>query len=173
MATNSGHDSPADPPSARFSAQAQSRTQAQAALAGLDTDRAELAHRVVTPWWYHPVLGAILAVIVAAQALPLGLSLLGLLPGLLAMIVLVKSYSRRYGVAVSGSYGPRTRRLQIAVGALVGITIAAALALKLAEAPVGWTLLPMAVVLVGIILIGRRYDAALRSELAHDQEPRT
>lgn len=163
MATHSERDSAVGPESA-FSS-----SQAQAALADLDTDRAKLAERVVTPWWYHPILGAILAAIVAGYALPLGYELLVLIPGLLAMVLLVRVYARRHGVAVTSSFGPRTRRLQIAVGVIAGISLASAFVLSIAGAPAAWTLLPVVVVFVGIILIGRRYDEALRSELAHHE----
>lgn len=168
MATNSDGESSVDPRPAHSSSQAQ----AQAALAGLDADRVKLAERVVTPWWYHPILGAILAAIVAGYALPTGYQLFVVALGLVAMVLLVRAYSRRYGVAVTSSFGPRTRRLQIAVGVTAGSALAAAFVLNIAGAPAAWMLLPMVVVFVGIILIGRRYDEALRSELAHHERQR-
>jgi hypothetical protein len=34
---------------------------ARSALQHLDTDRAFLAQRIVTPWWYHPTSGVVTA----------------------------------------------------------------------------------------------------------------
>jgi len=76
-------------------------------------------------------------------------------------------------VEVAGWLGPRTRRLQIAVGVLVGACILSSLVIMLAEASAGWALLPATAVFCGIIVLGRRYDAAMRSEMARGSgEPR-
>lgn len=168
MATEFGRESPGIP------GPAPSSRQAQDVLAGLDADRVRLAQQVVTPWWYHPVLGGILAAIVFSYALlRLGYPFLVVAAGLVAMVFLVRTYSRRYGVEVAGWLGPRTRRLQIAVGVLVGACILSSLVIMLAEASAGWALLPATAVFCGIIVLGRRYDAAMRSEMARGGgEPR-
>src|SRR5690554_4489751 len=44
--------------------------EARAALEGLDGDGAALAERIVTPAWYHPILGVLVAAVVVATALP-------------------------------------------------------------------------------------------------------
>lgn len=161
MATEFGRDSSGAP------GPAPSSRQAQDVLAGLDADQALLAQRIVTPWWYHPVLGGILAVIVISYALlPLGYPFLAVAAGLVAMVLLLRSYSRHYGVEVTGWLGPRTRRLQVAVGILVGACILSSSVIMLVGVSAWWALLPAAAVFSGVIVLGRRYDEAMRGEMA-------
>lgn len=168
MATESGRESSGIPDPAPSSRQAQD------VLAGLDADRVRLAQRVATPWWYHSALGGILAAIVISYALlPLGYPVLVVVAGLVAMVLLVRIYSRRYGVEVAGWVGPRTRRLQAAVGVLVGVCILSSLVIMLVGVSAWWALLPTAAVFCGIIVLGRRYDEAMRGEIVRgDGGPR-
>lgn len=76
--------------------------EARAALSFLDEDGAHLADRVVTPWWYHPILAAIVA----------------------------------------------------------------AIAVTLTDSSPWWALIPAASAGLATLVLGRRYDAVLRQELA-------
>jgi len=126
--------------------------------------RAILADRLVTPWWYHPVLG----LLVAQHALVQGLdnrnwtlpSALLLLAGCVALVVACR---RVTGLSVTTPTGPRSRRL-LALRVLVALACiwAAALASDLRVAAAAAVL-----VFVATVALGRRYDAALRDDL-HD-----
>lgn len=140
---------------------------AQDALDSLIATRARIADRLVTPWWYHPILGAILGALVFSPSIPrpwntlvVGLSAVGV--GLL-----VQSYRRRTGVWVGGFSLPRARRWAwvLAVVALtcflVGLAAADAHNHVLA-------LIAAGVAAVAVVLIGPRSDAAIRAELKRE-----
>lgn len=144
-----------------------SPTDARAALSALEADGARLAGHVVTPWWYHPALGAIVALLVGAQALPASVAILLIPLGIIALPLLTTAYSRRYGVGVSQPVGPLTRRLLYVTLATVAVAMAASLAIRLGDLPAWWALAPTGFGFAATILLGRRYDQALRDELAH------
>ena len=140
--------------------------EARAALSGLGADGARLAERVVTPGWYHPTLGAIVALICCTQALPFPASAAFLPVALFALPALVLVYRRRYGIWIAGPAGPRSRRLQRTMGLLVVLSFGAALVVKYSALDYAWVVLPAAVSFVAAVSLGRRYDDALRDELA-------
>jgi hypothetical protein len=160
MANDFDHDRP-DAASAPMT-----REEARAALGDLEHDGATLAARIVTPRWYHPALGVITAVFTVAQALP------GLWPvaasaiGIAAVLVLTTTYKRRYGVAVSQPVGPRTRRLLRVVLAVLIAAMMSGLAIKLLGLELWWVLIPAAISFATTVVVGRRYDEALREEIA-------
>ncbi len=121
---------------------------------------------MVTPAWYHPTLGAIVALICCTQALPSPASLAFLPVALFALPALVLVYRRRYGVWIADPAGPRSRRLLSAFVVLVVLSFGAALAVKHTPVGYGWVLVPAAVGLAASVLLGRRYDDAVRHELA-------
>jgi len=73
-------------------------------------------------------------------------------------------YAQRTGVVVTKPAGPRSRRL---LGTMLIVLIAAmacALLFKLTGASPLWGLAPAMVTFVTTVLLGRRYDDALRRE---------
>lgn len=143
-----------------------STVEARAALADLDADGARLADRVVTPWWYHPILALIVAVIVSSQALS-GPGTVMILPlAIIALPILVIAYSRHSGVTVTQPAGPRSKRLLIVLVSLMIAAMASGVVLKLTGLSPGWVLIPAVLAAVATLVLGRRYDAALRAELA-------
>ncbi|MGJ0203936.1 hypothetical protein NHL51_07210 [Leucobacter sp. gxy201] len=148
-----------------------SAERARELLASVGTDGARLAAALVTPWWYHPLLATIVATMVAAQALPNGLGLGIVVFGIISMALLPRVYAKRYGVAVSKPAGRRSRGFMIALIVLMAVSFVAGLAVKLAALPTAWVLVPMVIAFVGVIVIGRSYDAALRQELARNGTP--
>src|SRR5947209_16614233 len=88
-------------------------TTAAAQLAELRTDRAQLAERVVPPWWYDPCLGLVVFVLVSAMALRYDgwwyFAALG--AGVIGLWALVSAYKRITGLWVSGLRRGRTRRV--------------------------------------------------------------
>ncbi|TQJ31302.1 hypothetical protein [Microbacterium sp. SLBN-146] len=143
-----------------------SPSEARAILDGLTADGASLATRVVTPWWYHLTLGLVVATIVMSQTLPAPLSIGLVVAGIVSLPVITTTYTRRYGVSASSPVGPRTRRLLVTTLIVLAAGMVAALAIRATEQSAWWGLLPAGVVLFATIVLGRRYDAALRLELA-------
>lgn len=140
-------------------------SEAREALAGLEADDARLAERLVTPGWYHPVLGAIVALIVCTQALPSPASVAFLPVALFALPALVLVYRRRYGLWVGRPAGPRSKRLLGTMVVLFLLCFGAALVVKFTAVAYAWVLLPAGVGFVASVVLGRRYDDALRQEL--------
>jgi hypothetical protein len=140
--------------------------QARRALSALDADGARLAGRVITPGWYHPILGVIVAVMISGIATPgaMGFGLIVL--GIVGVPVLARAYMRRAGVWISRAAGPVTRQLQRVLLAVYMVLFGAALALRLTEASPWWVLLPAASGFLLTWVAGRRYDRELRRELA-------
>ena len=145
---------------------AMTQADARAVLGSLDADGTTLADRIVTPWWYHPALGVITAVFAGAHALPGAWPVIAIAIGIVAIPVLTTTYSRRYGVAVSKPAGPRGRRLMLAVLAVVVAAMLSSLAVKLLGLEPRWASIPAAITFAATVVLGRRYDAALRDEIA-------
>ncbi|WP_127782428.1 hypothetical protein [Rhodococcus sp. X156] len=140
--------------------------QARQALDGLDVDGARLAEQMVTPWWYHPSLGLVVALIVGAQALPGSAAVVLVALGVIAIPVLTTTYRRRYGISTTQPAGPRSRRLLFLTAGIFLLAMVASTFGKLAGLASGWALLPAVLALVTTVVLGRRYDDVLRSELA-------
>jgi len=140
--------------------------QARAALGELGRDGAALAARIVTPWWYHPSLGAITALFAGAQALPGVGPIVAVVCGIIAIPILTTTYARRYGVVTTKPAGPRSKRLMLATLVILLAAMASGLVIKVAGAEPLWALLPAAIAFVTTVMLGRRYDDALRREIA-------
>ena len=127
--------------------------------------RAELADRLVTPWWYHPVPGVLVGGLIAAQALPALGSLLVLPLHGVGLGLLVAAYRRRTGLWISGFHPASPKGpLWAVVGVVAALLVAAAVldeGFGITAAPVVAGVLAVPVVVV----VGRRYDEALRASL--------
>ncbi|WP_336706671.1 hypothetical protein [Oerskovia sp. USHLN155] len=143
-----------------------SAAQAREALASLRADDATLAERLVTPRWYYPLLGAIVAVIIVSQALPSPASLILLPVAILALPALVVVHRRRHGLWFSLPAGPRSRRVYRIMMMILVPCFVAMVVVKVTPVPYGWVLLPAAVGLVTPLVLGPRYDELFRQELA-------
>ncbi|GAA4941906.1 hypothetical protein [Actinoplanes utahensis] len=135
-------------------------------LTAIADARSTVAGRLVTPGWYHPVLGAALAGYVTA--LGFGGDAAGLIAGMLFItttLLLMKAYRERTGVWVSGFRGGRTGRWSFAMGGLVGAVLLGTWATT-AYTDSRWPIGVLAVLaFAGTVLLGRGFDAALRAEL--------
>ncbi|GCE77067.1 hypothetical protein [Cellulomonas biazotea] len=147
-----------------------SPAEARQALSELAADRATLAARVITPWWYHPALGGIVALIVGTQALPFPASALTLPVALFALPTLVVVYRRRYGVWISQPTGPRSRRVFRALMVVLLLAFAAALAVRFTGVAYHWALLPAVAGFVAAVVLGPWYDDLVRRELGATQQ---
>src|SRR4051812_25497144 len=144
---------------------------AAAQLAALRTDRAQLAERVVPPWWYDPCLGLVAFVLVSAISLRDAgwwyFAALGL--GFVGLWVLVAAYKRITGLWVSGLRPGRTRRVVYVWVAGYLVVVAAGLVAD-REFGVRWAMVAAGAVLgVSLTFLGRWwtrvYVAELREEL--------
>ena len=148
-------------------------TEAREALSGLGADDARLAAQAVTPWWYHVALGAIVALIVCTQAAPFPAPLIALPVAIFALPALVLVYRRRYGLWFSRPAGRRSRRIYRVMVSTIVVAFAAALVVRFTDVEYGWVLVPAVLGFVACVVLGRRYDAAFRSDLAgHGRENR-
>jgi hypothetical protein len=139
------------------------RSNPAASLSQIGGARADLSQRLAAPWWFHVFLG----VLVAQHALVQGFDNRNwTLPSFLLLIggsaALVVAGRRATGVSVATPRGPRSR-------ALMGIRVLAA-AVGIWTAALGDDLgvaVAAAIVLLSAsILLGRRYDNALRRDIA-------
>ncbi|WP_127819008.1 hypothetical protein [Microbacterium sp. CPCC 204701] len=134
----------------------------------LTADGSRLADQVATPWWYHPVLGLIVANFALAQMLPPQLSISLVVLGIIAIPVLTTAYSRRYGISLTQPTGKRSGRMLVASGGVIALAMAGALVIRLTEVS-PWWVLPVAVsAFVATVALGRSYDRTLRTELARE-----
>jgi hypothetical protein len=143
-----------------------SPSEAREILSDLSVDGSTLSQRVVTPWWYHLILGIIVAMLVGSQALPVAVSGVLLALGLVAIPVLTITYARRYGLSISQPAGPRSRRLLLTTLGILVLSMIANLTIKFIGAIPWWGLIPAAIAFTATLLLGRRYDDALRNEIA-------
>jgi hypothetical protein len=142
------------------------QSQAGAALLAVRRQRAAAADRLVTPWWYHPALGLLVGGVVAAQAAHSALvRALALALFFVGVGVLVRAYRRLTGVWVSGyRRGPAGR----VTAALVGAYLACLLAGAVLDYALGYAwgfVAAGAAIAVLTVVLGRRFDVALREEL--------
>ena len=141
-----------------------------AALADVDAARRSVAARLITPWWYHPILGAIIAaiVLVGALDLPTLVRLPVALAGAVGIGLLVGIYQRVTGLWVDlRNLGPTSRKWWLAYAAIVAVVVGASLIpTATAGALPSWMAVLLAgVALVATIVLGRGVDSALREEI--------
>ncbi|MBT2233682.1 hypothetical protein [Nonomuraea sp. NEAU-A123] len=128
--------------------------------------RAAIADRLITPWWYHPILGLLLAGFVLAFGLGGAAVKIG---GVVLLVVgsaaLARAYRRLTGFWVSGfEAGPAGRWLG-ALGWLTALATVAALGIG-GLTDLLWPVWCLAMAqFVGTIVLCRRFDIALRAYL--------
>ena len=135
-------------------------------LAMIAEARAAAADRLVTPWWYHPVLGLLVAGYVVAfslgDTLVRSIALLVFLAGVTG---LVRAYRRLTGVWLAGHEAGRASRWAYAMGATIGVLMVVSLVIAWTTSLTWPTWVIAAVVGVAMVVLGRRFDVALRAQL--------
>ncbi len=135
---------------------------AAAALGLVQSSRADLADRLVTPRWYHPVLGLLAGGLVLGYASDRLLVRYGALAGfLLGTLLLVQAYRRLTGVWVSGYHPGPARRWAVALGVTLGALLLVSLGLRALTGTLAWSVVPAVVVVPLTVVLGGRYDRAL------------
>lgn len=142
--------------------------EAQAALAAVEQSRSDIADRLYTPWWYHPILGVLIGGLLALAIgdVPSAV-LLGALPVYgLGLGVLVIVYRRKAGVWVNGNQaGPRSLRSLLRGGAflIVVAIVGAAFSIGMEIRWAAWV--TGLVVAVSLTVWGRHFDKLMRADL--------
>ncbi len=136
------------------------------ALTTIADSRAAAADRLVTPWWYHPVLGLLVAGYVVA------LSFGGTIVRIVAVVLfmagtwfLVRTYARVAGVWISGFEAGRASRWAYTMGGVMAAGLLASLVIAETTSLVWPTWCIAALLFLAVVLLGRRFDVALRAEL--------
>jgi fructose-specific phosphotransferase system IIC component len=142
--------------------------EAQAALAAVQQSRSDMADRLITPWWYHPVLGVLVGglITVATVGVPFQ-TLLGVIAVYGAgLAFLVTAYRRKARVWASGwDGGPKSRRTLTLLFAVVLVTtVVGAMASMGLE--IRWAA-PITGLVVAVFMTvwGRHFDKVMRAEL--------
>lgn len=140
--------------------------QARASLNELDADGARLADHFVTPRWYHAMLGVVVAMFIYAPMLPTAWSVVVVALGVAVIPAVVGVHRRKYGVSVSEPAGADSRRLLFfTVAGFIGLFVGSMI-LSVTGASWVWGM-PLALIgFVGTVVLGGRYDDALRREIA-------
>jgi len=138
----------------------------RAALESIAEARAAVADRLVTPWWYHPILGVLLGLyLVAVSYGGPALRVVAVAVLLAGLGLLTRAYRRLTGVWISGLEAGRASRWAWAMGGAIGVCMAAGFALAATGSP-AWLVCGLGgVVAVAVVVFGRRFDTVLRAEL--------
>ncbi len=97
---------------------------ARAALAHVEAGCSAAARRVTTPWWFHPLLGAALAAMVAAMSLRGPAFAIVLFLALVAQVALYALYRRLTGLWVNTWHVEGMRRVTAAATAAYALLLA-------------------------------------------------
>ncbi|MEU6857370.1 hypothetical protein AB0B28_00635 [Glycomyces sp. NPDC046736] len=142
--------------------------EARAALAAVEQSRSEVADRLVTPWWYHPILGILVGGLSAVAGSGAGLAIVWGAVALfgIGIYLLATAYRRLTGVWVGGyEGGPRSRR-SVMVATVVGVAIVGTGAVVGLGLDLWWPSTVAGVVVAVLTVVwGRRFDALLRADL--------
>jgi hypothetical protein len=142
------------------------RPSPEEARASLDEVRrmeADLADRMVTPWWYSIGLGLVEALMVSSLAFPKSLSAPALVIGLAGLALLVRNYQRLTGLGMSNQYFALAGGWSVALVMVILVGFGINL---LVDQPLA-TAATAVVVFVATVVLGRRADATMRYRLRH------
>ena len=144
----------------------QRREHASEALTAIAEARAAAADTLVTPWWYHPILGLLLGAHVVVFSLgTMLIQAVGLVLFLAGLALLVRAYRRLTGVWISGFDAGRASRWAYAIGGVTGLLLLASWIVVRTTSLVWPTWGLAALLCVGVVILGRRFDLALRAQL--------
>ena len=135
--------------------------EALASIEVVDQANADLADRLVTPWWYHPSVGLIEAMIIVSFTLPTPWQLVALAVAVACLGAVVRAYQRLTGLGMSMRYAALARGWVLG---LVAVVLAAIGVVVLVD-QVAVTIALAVLVLLATIVIGRRADSAIRTRL--------
>lgn len=140
------------------------------ALNSVAAARMRLAEQIYTPWWYHPLLGLFLGLLVIQIGGALGPPGMFLIPlPLLATLALGRVYRRLSGVDLYGPASPDGGQRGRSLLAIYSCALTACFAsafLMGHQFDFEWATWALALLVAGgTIGVGRAYDRLLRAEL--------
>jgi len=126
------------------------RTEAAAALAGVETAQQRLAGQIGTcPPWRHAVFGLVMTLLVGSAAISADWQIPGLVVAMGLMVLIVQNDRRRYGVFVNGYRWGATLPVALALLVVMGVLLAIGIRLRAAGFPL-WTRLSLSVVVFAV-----------------------
>ncbi|WP_104091664.1 hypothetical protein [Arthrobacter sp. GMC3] len=139
---------------------------ASEALAAIDDARSNAADRLVTPGWYHPVLGLLAAVFVVAYTTGGTVIMISVAVAyFLGLGLLMAAYKEKTGLWVNGLKAGKASWWTVPL-VLILILCAGAAYYFHAEKGLDWPAwVAGIVVFVAVNVFGRRFDNALRAQL--------
>lgn len=143
--------------------------QARASLDDVRRMEADLADRMLTPWWLYPGWGLAEALIVTSLTFPTSLRTPALVVGVAGFGLLISAYKRLTGLGMSSQYFTLARKWSIAL--MVVILTAFAVMLLVNDEPMV-TAATALVVFVATVVLGRRADTEVRHQLRHGARTR-
>lgn len=135
-------------------------------MSAIDAARAQAADRLITPWWYHPILGLLTAGYFVAITLG-GLvgTLIALPVFIVGLVLLVSNYKKRTGVWISGFAAGRASRWAFGLACVLVAAVLAAFVLHALRGLVWPVWVAAAVTFVAVNCFGRLFDTTLRTSL--------
>lgn len=125
-----------------------------------------VADRLITPIWYHPVLGLLAGGFVVAYSLgSTPVRVIDMVVYLAGILALKEAYQRITGVWISGFRAGRASIWAAALGVTMGLSFLAAMILAGTTDRVPPVVGVGVVLLVATVVIGRRFDEAVRQQL--------
>jgi hypothetical protein len=128
--------------------------------------RSAAADRLVTPWWYHPILGFLVAAYLVAYTFSSTLWRgIVLVLFLASVAILARIYRAVTGVWIWGTDAGRASRWAYAMGAIMVVAMLTSL-LIVGTTTLTWPVWGLAALCwIAVILLGRRFDTTLRRQL--------
>jgi hypothetical protein len=145
-----------------------SSDEARASLDVVDRVNADLADRLISPWWYSPGLGLAEALLVSSMTFSGWRQPAIAVFGIACLIFTVRAWERLTGLGMSRHYNALAPEWTIALLVVLAVAIAVVL---LVDEPVV-TAITALVLLVSSAVLGRLGDRALRNRLRHGSRAR-
>ena len=144
--------------------------EAKEALATIAEGRRLVADLVVTPRWYHPVLGLLVGGLTAVQSVrPIWAVVVGDVVAAAGLGALIAIYRREAGVWPAQRWHGPVMRTQVALVASFLALYGLGVALEYG-AGLRWALAAAGVAIFGFtVVLGRRVDEQLRAELRGEE----
>jgi hypothetical protein len=145
---------------------------ARDALESVRQGRAAAADRLITPLWYHPILGLLEAMLVVAIGLGTQtMFAVAVTVFFLGIAALVTAYKALTGVWISGTRAGNASWLAWLAGAMMAASLGGAAIVRNDHVGPSWLVWVLAAAaFAGIVVVGPLFDRAVRRELR--TEPR-
>ena len=139
---------------------------AREALSAIDAARTQAADRLITPWWYHPILGLLTAGYFVTITLG-GLvgTLIALPVFIVGVVLLVSNYKKRTGVWISGFSAGRASRWAFGLACVLVAAVLTVFVLHALRGLVWPVWVAAAVTFIAVNVFGRLFDTTLRTSL--------